>query len=47
MDSIARGIVESEEPSDILDERKLFTTNAEIQTLIEGLFNKDKKHETQ
>ena len=47
MDSIARGIVESEEPSDILDERKLFTTNAEVQTLIEGLFNKDKEHETQ
>jgi hypothetical protein len=47
MDSIARGIVESEEPGDLLDERKLFTTSAEMQTLLEGLFNKDKDHETQ
>ena len=47
MDSIARGMVESKEPTDLLDEKKLFTTNAEVQALIEGLFNKDKKHETQ
>jgi hypothetical protein len=47
MDSIARGMVETKEPTDLLDEKKLFTTNAEVQTLIEGLFNKDKKHETQ
>ena len=47
MDSIARGIVETEESTDVLDERKLFTTSAEVQTLIEGLFNKDKDHETQ
>ena len=47
LDSIARGMVETKEPTDLLDEKKLFTTNAEVQTLIEGLFNKDKKHETQ
>ena len=47
MDSIARGMVESKEPTDLLDEKKLFTTNAEVQNLLEGLFTKDKKHETQ
>ena len=47
LDSIARGMVETKESSDVLDEKKLFKTNAEVQTLLEGLFNKDKKHETQ
>ena len=47
LDSIARGLVESDVPSDLLDEEKLFTTNAEVGALIEGLFKKDKKHETQ
>jgi hypothetical protein len=40
-------MVETKESSDVLDEKKLFKTNAEVQTLLEGLFNKDKKHETQ
>jgi hypothetical protein len=47
MDSIARGMVETKDAADLLDEKKLFTTNAEVQTLLEGLFNKDKEHETQ
>jgi hypothetical protein len=42
MDSIAKGMVESREPADLLDEQKLFNTSAEVQDLIEGLFNKDK-----
>ena len=46
LDSIARGLME-EENHDLLDEQRLFTTSAEIQTLIEGLFKKDKQDETQ
>jgi len=47
MDSIARGMVETKEKPDKTDEQALFTTNAEVQTLLEGLFNKDKEDETQ
>jgi hypothetical protein len=47
MDSIARGMIETKEQTDASDEKKLFTTSAEMQTLLEGLFKKDKKHETQ
>jgi hypothetical protein len=47
LDSIAKGMVETKEKHDALDEEKLFTTNAEVQSLLEGLFNKDKEHETQ
>jgi hypothetical protein len=47
LDSIARGMVESKENFDSLDEEKLFTTNAEVESLLEGLFNKDNNDETQ
>jgi hypothetical protein len=47
LDSIAKGMVEAKEKHDALDEEKLFKTNAEVQSLLAGLFNKDKKHETQ
>jgi hypothetical protein len=47
LDSIARGMVETKEPADLLDEKKLFKTSTEVQNLLEGLFNKDKEHETQ
>jgi hypothetical protein len=47
LDSIARGMVETKENFDSLDEEKLFTTNAEVESLLEGLFNKDNNDETQ
>ena len=47
LDSIARGMVETKERIDRLDEQKLFTTNAEVSSLLEGLFKKEKQDETQ
>ena len=36
LDSVARGVVQ-EQKTDILEERKLFTTDFEIKSLIESL----------
>ena len=45
LDSLVRGVV-AEQKSDILEERKLFTTDFEIKALLESL-KKDKTNETQ